>query len=152
MYLTAYGTSAYLPLGLGQCECGNRIVGQWGFKEAACRGCDHDVLLAVLAQISNRSGVSRGTEFHRPQFLTCSRVKSSKAALRGPLNWNLDVALSRRLQFGEKRRIELRAESFNVLNRFRPNDLNTTLNNTNFGRITSAQDPRIMQFAVKYVF
>jgi hypothetical protein len=72
--------------------------------------------------------------------------------LRGPMNWNLDVAISRRFQFGENRRIDLRAESFNVLNRFRPNDPNTTLNNTNFGKITSAQDPRIMQFAAKYVF
>jgi hypothetical protein len=64
----------------------------------------------------------------------------------------LYVAVSRRFQFGESRRIELRAESFNVMNRFRPNDPNTTLNSTNFGRITSAQDPRIMQFAAKYVF
>jgi len=64
----------------------------------------------------------------------------------------LYVAVSRRFQFGESRRIELRAESFNVMNRFRPNDPNTTLNSTDFGRITSAQDPRIMQFAAKYVF
>jgi len=75
-----------------------------------------------------------------------------KGTLRGPINWNLDVAVSRRFQFGESRRIELRAESFNVMNRFRPNDPNTTLNSTDFGRITSAQDPRIMQFAAKYVF
>jgi hypothetical protein len=75
-----------------------------------------------------------------------------RGTLRGPVNWNLDVALSRRFQFGEGQRIELRAESFNLLNRFRPNDPNTALNNTNFGKITSAQDPRIMQFAAKYVF
>jgi hypothetical protein len=75
-----------------------------------------------------------------------------RGILRGPMNWNLDVALSRRIQAGENKRIELRAESFNILNRFRPNDPNTTLNNINFGRITSAQDPRIMQFALKYAF
>jgi hypothetical protein len=75
-----------------------------------------------------------------------------RGTLRGPMNWNLDVAVSRRFQFGENRRIELLGESFNILNRFRPDDPNTTLNNTNFGKITSAQDPRIMQFAAKYVF
>src|SRR5439155_12180208 len=59
------------------------IVGQRGFKEASCRRCDYHVLLAVLAQISNRSSVSRGTEFHRPQFLSCSSVEGSKAAVVG---------------------------------------------------------------------
>ena len=75
-----------------------------------------------------------------------------RGTLRGPMTWNLDIALSRRLQLGENKRIELRAEAFNVLNKFRPNDPNSTLNNVNFGRITSAQDPRIMQFALKYLF
>ena len=42
------------------------------------------------------------------------------------MTWNLDMALSRRLQIGENQRIELRAEAFNVLNKFRPNDPNST--------------------------
>ena len=75
-----------------------------------------------------------------------------RGTLRGPMNWNIDMSLSRRIQFGEDKRVGLRAESFSLLNRFRPNDPNTTLSNANFGKITSAQDPRIMQFALKYVF
>lgn len=49
-------------------------------------------------------------------------------------------------------RVELRAEAFNVLNASRPNNPPTALTNPNFGRVTTLQDPRIMQFAVKYVF
>jgi hypothetical protein len=62
------------------------------------------------------------------------------------------MALSRRLRITESKSVQFRAEAFNVLNNFRPNTPNVTLNNANFGKITTAQDPRIMQFALKYEF
>jgi hypothetical protein len=50
-------------------------------------------------------------------------------------------------------RIEARLESFNLMNWTRYNNPATNFSALNtFGRITSAQDPRIMQFALKYVF
>jgi hypothetical protein len=61
------------------------------------------------------------------------------------------MSLTRRFQW-EGQRIEFRAEAFNAFNMFRPNNSNTALTNNKFGRITSAQDARIMQFAFKYVF
>jgi hypothetical protein len=39
-----------------------------------------------------------------------------------------------------------------VPNRLNANAPVTALNNATFGRILSAQDPRIIQFALKYVF
>ena len=48
--------------------------------------------------------------------------------------------------------LEARAESFNLTNSFRAGPVTTALNNNNFGRILTAQDPRIMQMAVKLVF
>ncbi len=66
--------------------------------------------------------------------------------------WGLDAALSRQFTFGGGRRIELRLEAFNVTNAVRANDPTGTITNVNFGRITSVQLPRIMQFALKYVF
>jgi hypothetical protein len=51
--------------------------------------------------------------------------------------------------------IEARIEAFNAFNWFVPGLLNAPVvnrNNVQFGRITSADDPRIMQFAVKYSF
>ncbi len=76
---------------------------------------------------------------------------SGRNILHGPKNVQLDMSLTRRFQW-EGRRIEFRAEAFNAFNMFRPNNPNTALTNNNFGRITSAQDARIMQFAMKYVF
>jgi hypothetical protein len=72
--------------------------------------------------------------------------------LIGPKTVNFDVGLSRRFQFSEQRRVEFRAEAFNVLNTMRPGNPSTNLNSAQFGQVTSALDPRIMQFALKYVF
>ena len=74
------------------------------------------------------------------------------ASIEGPRYWQFDLALSRVFRFGEVRRVEFRAEAFNVFNAVRLNDPVTNLNSGNFGQITSARDPRIMQFALKYVF
>jgi hypothetical protein len=41
---------------------------------------------------------------------------------------------------------------FNVLNTANFNNPTTGLNSSNFGRILSAGDPRIMQFGIKYGF
>jgi hypothetical protein len=70
----------------------------------------------------------------------------------GPMSWQFDAALSRTFSIRESQRIELRAEAFNVTNSFRRNDPTTVLNSNIFGQINSARDPRIMQFALKYVF
>jgi hypothetical protein len=54
--------------------------------------------------------------------------------------------------------VEFRAEAFNVLNSFRPGGNNggpvfdANLNSAQFGVMLKSQDPRIMQFAMKYVF
>ncbi len=96
--------------------------------------------------------------------------------LQAPMFWQFDAALSRNFSIREGQHIEVRAEAFNLLNQFRPGFCNvltagcqflaspyngqvtfnsafTLLNNTaTFGKILNAMDPRIMQFAVKYVF
>jgi hypothetical protein len=41
---------------------------------------------------------------------------------------------------------------FNLLNNVQLNNPVSSLNNSNFGIITSANDPRIVQLALKYVF
>jgi hypothetical protein len=62
------------------------------------------------------------------------------------------LALSRAFQFKESQRIEFRAEAYNVTNSFRTVTPRATQNNQFFGQIRQSRDPRIMQFALKYVF
>ena len=73
-------------------------------------------------------------------------------SIAGPGTWQFDAALSRTFQLRENQKMEFRAEAFNVTNSFRMNAPTTNLNSNTFGQVTSAQDPRIMQFALKYIF
>jgi hypothetical protein len=72
--------------------------------------------------------------------------------IQGPGTWAFDMALSRIFRFRENQRLEFRTEAYNVTNSFRPGNPNTTFGNRNFGVIRTAADPRILQFALKYVF
>jgi len=73
-------------------------------------------------------------------------------SVRGPKTWQFDASLSRSFQINEARRLEFRAEAFNVTNSFRRGNPTTALNSNLFGQINTALDPRIMQFALKYLF
>ena len=75
-----------------------------------------------------------------------------KGYLFGPAFWNVDASFSRNLNFSGGKRIELRVEAFNLFNTVRLDDPVTNFSSSNFGRILGADDPRIMQFAIKYVF
>jgi hypothetical protein len=72
--------------------------------------------------------------------------------MMGPSTWQFDLALSRVFQVRESQRLEVRAEAYNVTNSFRPQDPDANLTSANFGVIRNSLDPRIMQFAVKFVF
>jgi hypothetical protein len=72
--------------------------------------------------------------------------------LVGPGNWSLDAGLTRTFRVTEAQQLEFRAEADNVLNHTNFNNPNVSVGNANFGRITGAGDPRIIQFAVKYIF
>ena len=69
-----------------------------------------------------------------------------------PGSLQIDTALSRTFTVREGQTVQFRWEVFNVPNRLNANAPVTALNSGNFGKILSAQDPRIMQFALKYLF
>ncbi len=73
-------------------------------------------------------------------------------SIEGPRTWQFDMALSRAFQVKESQRVELRFEAFNVTNSLIRQNPNTSFASNIFGQITSAEDPRIMQFALKYTF
>jgi hypothetical protein len=72
--------------------------------------------------------------------------------IQNPGLFTLDMSLSRAFRIREGQTVQLRWEAFNVPNHLNPNAPTTGLNSTNFGRITTAGDPRLMQFALKYLF
>jgi hypothetical protein len=71
----------------------------------------------------------------------------------GPTFFQFDVALARQFRIREGQRLEVRGEAFNLTNSLRSNNPGTTLSTpSTFGVILSAQDPRIMQLAMKLTF
>ncbi len=76
-------------------------------------------------------------------------------SLEGPGTSNVDLSLAKGLRFpflGEAGAGELRLEAFTALNRTNFNNPVTGLTNSNFGKLTSAGDPRILQIALKVIF
>jgi hypothetical protein len=88
-------------------------------------------------------------------------------SIRAPHYVNFDLSLVRMFKLREDLNLQLRIESFNVLNHtnfvggFAPSGLyagqsygtiSKNWNAGNFGQITGAYDPRIFQFALKLVF
>ncbi len=71
--------------------------------------------------------------------------------IEGPSNWQVDLALSRLFPI-QGSRLEFRVEAFNLTNRLIRTNPSVNISQNTFGQITAAGDPRIMQFALKYVF
>jgi hypothetical protein len=71
---------------------------------------------------------------------------------RAPGQLNLDMAFSRIFSFTERFQLEARGEAFNAINHTNFTTVETRQNNKNFGKITAAGDPRILQFALKLRF
>ena len=62
------------------------------------------------------------------------------------------MGLARKFQLREKHTVEFRAEAFNVPNHLNPGNPGAVLSSTTFGRILTADDERIIQLALKYLF
>jgi hypothetical protein len=74
------------------------------------------------------------------------------ANIQGPGSLQVDASLSRVFRIREKQTAEFRADAFNLPNHTRLGNPATNLSSNTFGKINTAADPRIMQFALKYVF
>ena len=72
--------------------------------------------------------------------------------IKGPGFFGIDVNVTRKFPIREGQVLEVRGEAFNVLNHVNPFDPVSTLTSSTFGQIQGANDPRILQLAMKYVF
>ena len=73
-------------------------------------------------------------------------------SIQGPGIFTLDMGLTRQFAVAENQTLEFRAEVFNLPNHVNLGNPAAGLGSSIFGQVTSAGDPRIMQFALKYVF
>jgi hypothetical protein len=67
-------------------------------------------------------------------------------------NWNLSLFKNFLLSESRGSRLELRLETFNTWNHTQFNGVSNTLSNSNFGQVTSAWDPRVLQLGGKIYF
>jgi hypothetical protein len=72
--------------------------------------------------------------------------------LVGPRTFNIDFSAHKLFTIRERWRFQYRAEFFNFLNHTQLNNPDTGVIDSNFGRITSARSPRIIQMALKMIF
>jgi hypothetical protein len=83
--------------------------------------------------------------------------------LVGPGYFGINMGLSRAFVIQERQKIEIRAEAFNLENRINLGGPVATLSSSTFGQINAepagngavaaqGYGPRVMQFAIKYIF
>ena len=91
--------------------------------------------------------------FVAPPPFTYGTTARNLSYLRGPGVANWDLSVFRKFYFGSKYTTEFRAEAFNAFNRVQFALPDTTIGDPNAGQITGqANDPRTLQFAVKFLF
>jgi hypothetical protein len=101
----------------------------------------------------------KGLAYFNPNFFTTEPVGQVGNAMRryfpGPGIDNYDMALAKSTTITESTKLQFRAEAFNVFNHAQFKNPNGVVNNTGvngFGYVTTANDPRIMQVALKFLF
>ena len=107
--------------------------------------------LVVDPSLIDSQGRANSQFFTHPTAGTVGHL--SLTPVDGPGYWNVDTALIKRIRFKERLGVELRLEAFNVFNHTNfqvPNSLD--INDTEFGKINTTFDPRILQLAWKFTF
>ena len=84
--------------------------------------------------------------------ISMSAPSAASAAVPGLIDW--DFAVHKKIAVTEDKYFQFRAEIFNIFNHtnFYNPDGHFSDGPTLFGKITQAQDPRLVQFALKFYF
>jgi hypothetical protein len=77
---------------------------------------------------------------------------AGNGVIRGPGYTSFNVALYKSWPLYRRLRMQFRAEAFNVANRPNFEAVDTSLGDASYGQVTSAGDPRILEFALKTIF
>ncbi len=77
---------------------------------------------------------------------------ASNGSIRGPGQISFNVALYKTFPITTRLNMQFRAEAFNVLNHPNFTSVSTSVGAGNYGQVTGAADPRIMEFALKLMY
>jgi hypothetical protein len=77
---------------------------------------------------------------------------AAPGSILGPGLVDFDMALYKDFHLTERDIIQFRAEAFNIFNHTNFSGVSTTVGAGNYGQVTSALDPRIMEFALRFQF
>ncbi|MCA1584231.1 MAG: TonB-dependent receptor [Acidobacteria bacterium] len=88
----------------------------------------------------------------RPRAQTAEPGDQGRNEVRGPGFARTDLSLFKNVGVTARHRLQFRVELFNLFNQTRFGQPENRIGNANFGRITTSEDGRIVQLAVKYSF
>lgn len=77
---------------------------------------------------------------------------AGRNTVRGPGFQRTDLSIFKNFDFAAHHRIQVRIEGFNIFNQARFGQPNGTFGSATFGQITTAEEGRVIQLGVKYVF
>jgi hypothetical protein len=77
---------------------------------------------------------------------------SGRDIIEAPAWWNFDLSAFKNFTFKEGVYLQFRAEAFNAFNNVQFNPPDMSVVSPNFGRLTSALRPRVMQMALRFNF
>ena len=145
--------SAWQLSGIVRLQSGSYFTVTSGFNTALASGYGIDRANQILADpyLPNKGidGWLNPKAFARPAD---GEWGNASLNIQAPGVITINLGLTRKFQILEQQAIEFRAEAFNFPNHVNPNNPVLAINNQNFGKILSAGDPRILQFALKYLF
>ena len=124
------GTGSWRPDRLCDGNISNRSINHW-FNDA----CFTTTFLAA----DNDNGIYRFGN-------------STRSAITGPGMMNIDFALMKNFQMGERWKAQFRAEFFNAFNHANFGDPHMNMTDDSYNTITSAGQPRDIQFGLKFTF
>ncbi len=145
--------SAWQVSGIARIQSGTSLAVTSGFNTSLGTGFGIDRANQVLADpyLPNKgvNGWLNPAAFARPADGVWGNASQN---IQGTGFITLNMGLTRKFRMSERQSVEFRAEAFNMPNHLNPNNPVLALNSKDFGKILSAGDPRIMQFALKYLF
>ncbi len=146
---------------LGDWQLSGNFTAQSGAPFTVNIASDQANIGAGPAQRPNLSGDPNNGPKNTQQWFTTSLFSlpaldtfgtAPRNAVIGPNLRNFDLALQKGIRLTESTKLEFRAEAYNLFNHPNFNIPNRTAFTANFGSISSAQDSRQVQLALKLLF